>query len=95
MGGYTRAVSGQRLGKHVPAAADAHSQEEQCFPHGPCDVISEGQGVCEEKTWAREAEECSLLEAVARERMVKTHQAGKGLVDAVVVCELWRLDVAL
>jgi hypothetical protein len=28
------------------------------------------------------------MEAVARERLVKTQQAGKGLADAVVVCEL-------
>jgi hypothetical protein len=34
-------------------------------------------GVCEERTWAREAEESPLLEAVARERLVKTLQAGK------------------
>jgi hypothetical protein len=27
-------------------------------------------GVCEERTWAREAEESLLLEAVARERLV-------------------------
>jgi hypothetical protein len=38
-----------------------------------------------------EGEESSLLEAVAREWLVKTQQAGKGLVGAVVICELWRL----
>jgi hypothetical protein len=43
----------------------------------------------------REAEESPLLEAVARERLVKTQQAGKGLAGAVVICELWRLAVAL
>jgi hypothetical protein len=36
-----------------------------------------------------------LLEAVARERLVKTQQVGKGLEGAVVVCELWGLAVAL
>jgi hypothetical protein len=36
-----------------------------------------------------------LLEAVARERLVKAQQAGKGLVAAVVICGLWRLTVAL
>jgi hypothetical protein len=41
------------------------------------------------------AEESPLLEAVARERLVKTQQAGKELVGAVVICELWRLDMAL
>jgi hypothetical protein len=43
----------------------------------------------------REAEESLLLEAVARERLVKTEQAGKRLAGAVVVCESWRLAVAL
>jgi hypothetical protein len=37
-----------------------------------------------------EAEESQLLEAIARERLVKTQQAGKGLACAVVICELWR-----
>jgi hypothetical protein len=37
----------------------------------------------------------SALEAVAIERLVKTQQAGKGLADAVAICELWRLEVAL
>jgi hypothetical protein len=34
-----------------------------------------------------------MLEAVPRERLVKTLQIGKGL--ALVICELWRLAVAL
>jgi hypothetical protein len=51
---------GQRLSKHVPA-------ETECFYGDPCqEVISKGRsqlkfefctGVCEERTWAREAEE--------------------------------------
>jgi hypothetical protein len=52
------------------------------------------RGVCEERTWAREAEESPLLEAVARERLVKT-QAEKGLAGAVVICELWKSAVEL
>jgi hypothetical protein len=32
-------------------------------------------------------------EAVARERLLKTQQAGKCLAGAVVICELWRLAV--
>jgi hypothetical protein len=43
----------------------------------------------------REAEESPLLEAVNKERMVKTQQAGKGLAGTVVVCELQRLAVTL
>jgi hypothetical protein len=58
------------------------------FLRGPCwDIISKGTesvesefytASCEEKPWAREAEKSLLLEAVARERLVKTQQAGKG-----------------
>jgi hypothetical protein len=36
-----------------------------------------------------------LKNLLARERLVKTQQAGKGLAGAVVICELWRLAVAL
>jgi hypothetical protein len=43
----------------------------------------------EERTWAREVEEYPLLEAVAKEQLVKTQQAGKSLESAVVICELW------
>jgi hypothetical protein len=43
----------------------------------------------------REAEESSVLEAVARERLVKTKKAGKALVGAVVISELWRLAVTM
>jgi hypothetical protein len=42
-----------------------------------------------------EAEESPLLEAVAREQLVKIQQAGKGLAGAVVICDLWILAVAL
>jgi hypothetical protein len=42
-----------------------------------------------------EAEESPLLEAAARELLMKTQQAGKGLADAVVICEVWRLAIAL
>jgi hypothetical protein len=39
-------------------------------------------------TWARE-DEPPLLETVAKERLVNSQQAGKGLAGAVVICELW------
>jgi hypothetical protein len=42
-----------------------------------------------------EAEESPLLEAVTRERLVKAQKAEKDLACAVVICELWRLAVAL
>jgi hypothetical protein len=41
------------------------------------------------------AEEFPLLEAVARERLVKTQETGKDLAGAVMICELWRLAMAL
>jgi hypothetical protein len=46
MGGYTRAVSGQRFIKNVPAATYTNATiEELCFLRGPClDIISKGQG---------------------------------------------------
>jgi hypothetical protein len=50
---------------------------------------------CEDRTSSRETEECPLLKAVARERLVKTEQSGKGLAGIMVICELWRLVVAL
>jgi hypothetical protein len=52
-------------------------------------------GVCDKRTWAREAEEFPLLYYVAKERLGKTQQAGKGLAGAVVSCEVWRSAVAL
>jgi hypothetical protein len=52
-------------------------------------------GVSEERTSAHEAEESPLLEAVARERLVNTQQAGKDLAGAVVIYELRRLTLAL
>jgi hypothetical protein len=51
--------------------------------------------LCEDRACAREAEESPLLEAFSRERLVKTQQAGKGILGAVVICELWRLAFAL
>jgi hypothetical protein len=52
-------------------------------------------GVCVERTWAHEVEESPMLEAVTRERLVKTQQVEKVLAGAVVICELWKLAVAL
>jgi DNA-binding TFAR19-related protein (PDSD5 family) len=37
----------------------------------------------------------NVLEAVARERLVKTKLAGKGLAGAAVIFLLWRLAVTL
>jgi hypothetical protein len=64
--------------------------------HDSCQLRVEFcKGGSEDRTWAHEAEESALLEAVAREQLVKPQQAGKGLVDAVVIRELWTLAVAL
>jgi hypothetical protein len=43
----------------------------------------------------QEAEKSPVLEAVARERLVKAPQSGKGLASVVVISELCRLAVAL
>jgi hypothetical protein len=48
--------------------------------------------VREERASARQS---SLLEVVARERLVMTQQTGEVLAGAVVICELWRSAVAL
>jgi hypothetical protein len=48
-------------------------------------------GVCEDRTWEREAKESALLETVARERLVKT-AVWKGLNRCWSY--LWRLAIA-
>jgi hypothetical protein len=50
--------------------------------------------VCDERISACEAEDSPLLEAVARERLMNT-EAVKCLENVLVICELWRLVVAL
>jgi hypothetical protein len=35
------------------------------------------------------------VKAVAREQLMKTQQAGKNLTGVVVICNLWRLAIAL
>jgi hypothetical protein len=52
-------------------------------------------GGCNKRILAREGEEFPLLEAVVRQRMVKTQQAGKGLAGTVVICKVWSLAIAL
>jgi hypothetical protein len=47
-------------------------------------------GGCDNRTWAREAEESPLLEVVAREWLVKTQQA-----VAVVIYKVWKSAIAL
>jgi hypothetical protein len=109
IGEYTSDASRQRLVKHVPVATNRRATievllETGCFYVVRAEELSLRQlgqpsqfctGVCEERTWAREAEKSPLIEAVARERLVKTQQDEKGLADAVVIYELWRLAVVL
>jgi hypothetical protein len=45
-------------------------------------------GGCKDTTWACEDEEYPMLEAFARQGLVKKQQAGIGLACAVVICEL-------
>jgi hypothetical protein len=51
-------------------------------------------GGCEDRTWAREAEETPLLKAFARECLIKTERAVKYLAYAVVIFKVWRLAIA-
>jgi hypothetical protein len=44
--------------------------------------------VIQRRLGTRETEECPMLEAVARARLLKTQQAGKDLADIVVICEI-------
>jgi hypothetical protein len=47
-------------------------------------------GGCEDRTWAREAEESPLLEAVVSERFLKTLQAGEDLACS----DLWIVQIS-
>jgi hypothetical protein len=58
-------------------------------------IVEFSTGGCEDRTWALEAEESSLLETVARERLMKKKKAGKGLAGFVLIYKVWRLAVAL
>jgi hypothetical protein len=44
-------------------------------------------GDSEDRTLARAAEEIPLLEVIAREQLMKTQQAEKGIAGAVVICK--------
>jgi hypothetical protein len=50
---------------------------------------------CGKRTRASEAEESPLLEAVTKERLVKTELAEKGSAGVLAICKTWRLDIAL
>jgi hypothetical protein len=52
-------------------------------------------GSCDKRTLACEAEESPLLDAIAKEWLVKTKQAGKGLSGPVVIWEVWKSVIAL
>jgi hypothetical protein len=96
----TAAIAMQRRSKHMSTAkSPCATMEELCFLCGPWwDVISTrhssgefSTGCCEERTWAREAEESPLLEVVARERPVKT----AGFKRLSVCCgDLWIAEIS-
>jgi hypothetical protein len=102
-----RAVSRQRLAKHVPAATNQRATidillETGCFYVVHAEELWGRQlgkpsqfctGGCEERTSVRESS--PLLEAVARNGWWRNSRLEKGLAGAVVICELWRLAVAL
>jgi hypothetical protein len=90
---YTRAVSRLRLGKHVPVATDTHVTIEgfletvfttRSVKRGyKEEYLSKNSSVGREPPFRKdlsvEAEESPLLEAVTRERLMKTQQAVKDL----------------
>jgi hypothetical protein len=51
--------------------------------------------VCEERTWEHDAEESLLLEAVARERLMKSRQPINFPARGMMICELRRLAMTL
>jgi hypothetical protein len=103
-----KAISGQRLGKHVPVARQLQQLDykngsgvfsirsvPRCYEDSVKQRVQLRDGGQPAVEWVREAEECPMLEAVGRERQVKIQQAERGLAGSVMVCELWRLAVAL
>jgi hypothetical protein len=66
--------------RSVPKSYNGHKWDNQ--------VSYVRKPVCEEGSWAREAEESPLLEPTAREQLVKAQQAGKDLAGTVVIWEL-------
>jgi hypothetical protein len=91
-------ISGQQLGKPVPTTMNKHATTESLLDCAEGTKSVERQfctGGCEDRTKTCEAEESPMLEAAVREQLVKTQQAGKGLVGVVVIGELWRSAIAL
>jgi hypothetical protein len=93
----TTSAARERLGKHVPGVKDTHATEERCCLRGPCrgvvrKTVGATKSVLYERLWRgdlnAEAEESPLLEIVARERLVNSQQAEKGLAGVLVICEL-------
>jgi hypothetical protein len=92
------------LGRFLIKQQLDYNNENWVFLRGPCrDVIIKAWSLWREsssreavkRTSARETEESPLFEAIVRKRLVKTQQARKGLAFPVVICELWRLAIAL
>jgi hypothetical protein len=87
---YARAISSQRLGKHVTAAMNRGvcriTVEKRCF-YFPSKWVIRRRAEARLK-FTTEAEKQALLEAVTRERLVKTMHAGKDLVCTGVTCKL-------
>jgi hypothetical protein len=66
-------------------------RQSQCDFDLSCQVSEFCTRGFEDRAWAREAEEFLLLEAVARERLVKTQQAVKSL--SVCCDDLWIVEI--
>jgi hypothetical protein len=65
----------------------------RCYKQGIKSFIRQFcMGGCEHRTWAREAEKSPILEAAARERLVKTQQARKRL--SRCCDDLWVVEIS-
>jgi hypothetical protein len=68
----------------------------RCYKQGKRLELSQFcTGVCEDRIWTRKVEEAPLLEAVAGNGWWRHSKLEKCLAGAMVICELWRLAVAL
>jgi hypothetical protein len=93
--GVLRGVMKRReLGQPVQLSSAREAEKRWCYSW--VDNWQESwTGDCGKRTWTCEVEESPLLVAIAREWLVKTQQAGKGLASAVVrICEVWKLSIA-
>jgi hypothetical protein len=88
-----RAISSQWLGKHVPVAVQSIQRD---YKEGNWSKNSSvGREPPFREDFRTDAEEQPLLEAITRNCLVKTLQAGKDSAYAAVICKVWKLMIVL